>query len=68
MSKSRDGLEFLTMYPETRKWVKQCIACQSYGYNPEMPETANYYRNVKMYFPPMKVNDIGVCEQCEKNL
>ena len=54
------------MYPELKKWVKQCVACQTHGYDPDMPDEAKGARNIRGYFRPMKVNDLGFCEECEK--
>ena len=64
MSFPRDGNVYLTMYPELRKWVAQCVACQMQGHDPDMPDEAKGARNLRRYFPPLKLNDIGLCEQC----
>ena len=62
------GLEYLKMYPEMKKWVKQCVACQIHGYDPNMPNDARGARNIKAYFPPIEFSDIGLCDQCNEHV
>lgn len=71
MSKGKDKDLYLKENPEANKWLNQCIICQSLGHKPEMPEriTPGYLaENIRSYFPKLAVNDISVCEQCEKHL
>ena len=56
MSGERDGNDYLTMYPELRKWINQCVACQREGYEPSMPDDARGARNLKRYFPALSAN------------
>lgn len=62
------GLEYLNMYPETKKWVRQCVACQVHGYDPDMPNEARGARNIRAYFPPIKFNDIDLCDQYSEHM
>ena len=64
----RNGEVYLKMYPEMRKWIRQCISCQNYGYLPNMPDEARGARNLKKYFRPFDVNDLGICDQCQKHI
>jgi len=69
-----EGEQYLRMYPELRKWINQCVVCQSIGYKPELPaelstwggETSAASQNLRKYFNPLAVSDIGVCSICEK--
>lgn len=67
----RDGNDYLTMYPKLRQWINQCVACQAQGYKPDMPE--DIYpgiaaRNLRRYFTPLEINEMGLCEQCQAAL
>jgi hypothetical protein len=62
-----DGLLYLRTYPQLRKWVNQCVACQRLGYKPEMPEQITpgvAAKTIRRFFPEMEVNNVGLCEQC----
>lgn len=72
-----EGLEYLKAYPKLKKWINICICCGSIGYNPDMPEklTRNLgqgefatvsAQTIRKYFNPLKVNELGICEVCEK--
>ena len=63
MSFPRDGDDYLTMYPDLRRWINQCVACQSQGYKPSMPDE---HTNLRKYFQPLSLNEAGLCEQCER--
>ncbi|OUS70282.1 hypothetical protein B1748_29030 [Paenibacillus sp. MY03] len=69
------GEEYLKMYPSLMKWINQCIACQSIGYKPDLPhELATYdginmsaaAANLRRFFKPMSVDEIGLCDTCKK--
>ena len=61
-----DGNHYLTQYPELRRWMRQCVACQRQGVDPTMPDEAKGAGNLRRYFPELTVNEIGLCEQCER--
>ncbi len=70
-SKSRDKDSYLKQYPEAKRWLNQCIVCQSLGYKPEMPDkiTPGYLaENLRSFLPELAVNDLSVCEQCQQHL
>ena len=68
MAKERnDGLLYLRDYPQLRKWMNQCVACQRLGYKPEMPDeiTPGFgAKNLRRYFAELEVNEVGLCSQC----
>lgn len=71
MRKGSEGDQYLEMYPELRRWIKQCVACGMTGYLPEMPSRiggthANYH--IRRLFPRLKVDETGLCEQCRAAL
>ena len=72
-----EGLNYIKQYPKLKKWINTCICCGSIGYNPELPEdlTDNWgqgeyttlaARFIRKYFNPLKVNELGICETCQK--
>ena len=64
---SNDGLLYLQDYPKLRQWINQCVACQQVGYKPELPDSIGVgvaARNLRRYFRPLFLNEIGLCEQC----
>ena len=66
----RNGKDYLATYPRLRKWVQQCVLCQSEGYNPEMPDFLGVSgfgpANIRRMFPPLSLDSNGVCEQCRE--
>ncbi len=74
---NNEGLDYIRQFPKLKKWMNTCICCGSTGYNPDLPKelTANWgqgeyttasARYIRKYFRPMKVNELGMCEICEK--
>jgi hypothetical protein len=79
INNKNEGLKYIQQYPRLRKWINTCICCGAVGYNPNMPETltrrdkmrqGEYETlsayNIRKYFNPMAVNDMGLCEDCQK--
>ena len=53
------------------KYLNQCVVCQEIEYDPhklELRENRHFRKRAKENFNPIKVNDVGVCEQCQKHL
>jgi len=67
--KAGQGNKYLQTFPHLRKWINQCICCQSTGYKPNLPENihpgagAQYLRK---YFTVLDVDEFGRCEQCRQ--
>lgn len=69
-----EGEEYLKMYPQLKKWINQCVACQDIGYKPELPlelstwggETSAAAQNLRKFFKPLQVNEVGLCDMCKK--
>lgn len=72
-----EGFEYLRKYPGLKKWIRTCICCGSTGYDPDLPEklTRNWgqgefatlaAQNIRKYFEPLRVNEQGICEICER--
>ncbi len=62
-----DGEEYLRMYPRLLKWINVCTACGAKGYKPEMPPNNDPKfsgQNLRRYFKPLALNELGRCEQC----
>ena len=68
VNQHRDGQNYLSTYPQLRKWLQQCQWCQSEGYKPELPDkigiSAFAPANIRRMFPPLALDDEGVCAQC----
>ncbi len=77
MGRREDGLKYLKQFPKLNKWINRCICCGSIGYSSSLPErltkncgqgefeTASA-QNLRYYFQPLDVNDISICEACQK--
>lgn len=69
-----DGEVYLKMYPKLSKWMNRCIVCQDFGYKPELPlelsipggDTSAGAKNLRKYFKPLQVNEMGLCDVCKK--
>lgn len=72
-----EGLNYIKSYPKLKKWINECIICGNVGYNPELPEklTSNLGNGefqtfgadiIRAYFQPLAVNELGICEVCQK--
>lgn len=62
-----EGNEYLTMYPDLRRWINTCVCCQFQGYKPQMPPNDDPMfkgQNLRRYFKPLVLNEDGMCEQC----
>lgn len=77
MDRKTEALNYLKQYPKMTKWMNTCICCGSMGYNPDMPYKITsrdgngeydtvFSRNIKKYFSPLRVNDMGMCDICQK--
>ncbi len=70
MSKQKDLSQYLKQYPEAKKWLNQCIVCQSIGYKPEMPEKiypGYLAENLRRLLSPLEVNKLNICTHCDKH-
>lgn len=68
-----DGENYIRAFPETKKWINECICCHKKGYKPDMPETINSpwgktvkANQIRKYFKPLAVNADSLCEVCAK--
>lgn len=62
---------YLKQYPETKRWLNQCIICQSIGYKPELPEHIHpgmMAQNIRKYFSVLYVNELNICEECNHHI
>ena len=68
------GKEYIRKFPKFKKWINECVCCHRKGYNPNMPEKITIVEGslevyfIKKYFKPLKINDDGLCEICERNI
>jgi hypothetical protein len=52
-----------------KKFLNQCVICQEVGYDPEKikkKEGLGFQINLKKFFRPLEINDIGICADCAK--
>ena len=77
--KQNEGDLYLQSYPKLKKWMRTCVCCGAYGYAPEMPDELTKKiggeewvtlagDNIRKHFFPLKVNESGLCETCERLL
>lgn len=68
MAKHVEDIEmYLKQYPEIKRWLNQCIVCQSMGYKPELPEHIHpgiMAQNIRKYFSVLYLNELNICEEC----
>lgn len=71
-NKNDKYIERCTVY---KKWIVECACCGRKGYNPNMPNRimADEIGNsgtvfIRNNFRPLKLNEYGLCEVCEKAL
>jgi len=67
MSRKTDKEQYLKSYPEVRRWLNECMICHSVGYKTAMPEKiypGQMVENIRMFFSPLEVNDISICNDC----
>lgn len=66
----KDNENYIRKYPEMRKWIIECVVCQSIGYKSNLPE--NIYpgvlaQNIRKIYNELEVNEINICNDCEKH-
>lgn len=69
-SKSKNREIYLRQYPETRKWLNECLICHSIGYKPELPEKIYpglMAENIRSLYTPLAVNELCICDDCAKH-
>ena len=52
------------------KYLNQCVVCQEIGYDPDklkLKTNSHFQKRARENFNPIKINDTGVCEQCQKH-
>jgi len=52
----------------TRKWLVQCVVCQTIGYRADAPKQFFGRYHLIKYFKPIQLDSTGVCEDCRKVL
>ena len=71
--------DYMSSYPELKKWINTCVCCGATGYKPEMPDkltsrfggeeiTTCGAQNIRRFYPPLELNDNGLCAVCERLL
>lgn len=77
MKKREEGINYIKQYPALKKWINQCSCCGNIGYSPMLPDTLTSRdgkgefetfaaHNIRKYFQPLEVNEIGICKVCQK--
>lgn len=71
MKKINRGDEYIQAFPKFKRWINECTCCHTKGYDPSMPEQIGeglgaYY--IKKFFKPLKLNESGMCETCQRIL
>ena len=70
MSKHHRSKEiYLKQYPEARKWLNQCVVCQTIEYKPILPEKIHpgmLAENIRTFYNVLALNELGFCDDCSK--
>jgi len=77
LNRQEQGLDYLNKYPKLNKWINRCVCCGGIGYSSKLPTVITTKlgkeecdtvaaQNIRRYFQPMDVNEMGVCETCQK--
>jgi len=69
-SKSRDRATYHKQYPETGKWLNECLICHSIGYKPELPKNifpGMLAENIRSLFNPLALDELSICDDCAKH-
>ena len=58
---------YLRAFPALRRWLNQCVVCQTEGYRPDMPAEihpgmAAY--NLRRLFRPLALDELQMCAVC----
>ena len=67
MKTGRDRDEWLDEYQGFKKYLNQCVMCQSTGYDPvkiQVKEGLYFNDKAMEYFHPLALNEIGLCLDC----
>lgn len=59
--------QYLRAFPALRRWINQCVVCQTEGHRPELP--AQIYPgmaayNLRQLFQPLALDELGICADC----
>jgi hypothetical protein len=69
MIRKEDAEGYIAQYPQTKKWLNQCIICQTVGYKPEMPQKIGigiFAETIRSYFNELELNEMGICKECSQ--
>jgi hypothetical protein len=68
------GEEYLSRYPNLKKWIIQCGSCGQKGYRTDLPEHIHppgavphlqwNDKYIKKYFKPLTLDSRGYCDVC----
>lgn len=72
-----NGSNYIQQFPQLKKWINTCVCCGESGYDPSLPEvlTSSWGQgeiktvaadHIRKFFKPMCVNELGICEDCQK--
>ena len=62
---------YIQQYPQLKKWINQCVCCQTKGHKLFLPNVIKtpdvfMFDNLKKLFKPLELNEDGLCEFCWK--
>lgn len=66
------GEEYISAFPEFKKWINECVCCHAKGYNPSMPQKIGQFEGnlgayfIRKYFKPLRLDEHGLCLLCAK--
>ncbi len=68
MSKEINNIDWLMNDPNSRKWIQQCVVCQTIGIKQDTPEKYFNRKWIERGLKRINFNELGICENCENLL
>jgi hypothetical protein len=69
--KKREIELYVRQYPEIKRWLNQCVICQTIEYKPSLPvkiDEGFLAEHIREYFDVLEVNEINICTECNRHL
>ena len=73
MPRLSNGDYVLAKHPKLLKWMNICVGCSHMGYKPDLPKELhggklpnNGAAQLRLFFKPLEVNELGLCEHCQR--
>lgn len=58
------GERYVRAY-KLEQWINRCVGCGAVGHKPWIPDEEHRHRTIRKLFPPLEVDGLSMCEQCQ---